>query len=562
MATPTDILSTDAWHALVEHHADLADTSLRDLFDTDPGRAERLTWQVADLHVDMSKHGITDETVAALVAVAQAAGVPDRIAAMYAGAHINTTEDRAVLHTALRLPRDAELVVDGQDVVADVHAVLDRMGDLSDQVRSGAWRGFTGERISAVVNIGIGGSDLGPAMAVEALGAHVQRDLQFRFVSNVDPADLAEALVGLDPAGTLFIVASKTFTTLETLTNARHARQWLLDGLGASDEAVASHFVALSTNRDGVVEFGIDEANMFEFWDWVGGRYSMTSAIGLSIMIALGRQGYADMLAGFHAVDEHFRTTPLADNVPVLLGMLACWYVNLEGAQSHVVLPYANYMRRFPAYLQQLTMESNGKSVRWDGTAVSTLTGEVYWGEPGTNGQHAFHQLLHQGTVTVPADFIGFATAVTADTLTAAAVSEMHDILMANMLAQSSALAFGRSPEELRDMGVEDDLVGPKTMPGNRPSTTILAPSLTPSTLGQLIALYEHQTFTQGVVWGIDSFDQWGVQLGKELANGLTPFVAEGTPPEPPADASTTALVETYRRLGDRDSGHDGEPPA
>ncbi len=553
MATPTDIRSTNAWQALADHHADMADATLRDLFDGDPGRVERLSRSVGDLHVDMSKHAITDETIEALVAVAEAADLGDRIAAMYAGEHINVTEDRAVLHTALRLPRDAELVVDGQDVVADVHAVLDAMGDLSDRVRSGAWKGATGERIRTVVNIGIGGSDLGPAMAVQALSAHVQRDLDFRFVSNVDPADLAEALVGADPASTLFIVASKTFTTLETLTNARNARRWLLDGLGAADDAVANHFVALSTNTEGVVEFGIDAANMFEFWDWVGGRYSMTSAIGLSLMIAIGREGYADMLAGFHIVDEHFRTAPLSDNVPALLGMLACWYVNLAGAQSHVVLPYSNYLGRFPAYLQQLTMESNGKSVRWDGTAVQTLTGEVYWGEPGTNGQHAFHQLLHQGTVLVPADFIGFASPLTADTLPDDAVAEMHDILMANMLAQSSALAFGRLPEELRDMGVDEDLVGPRTMPGNRPSTTILAPRLTPSVLGQLIALYEHQTFTQGMIWGIDSFDQWGVQLGKELANNLTPLVAEGTQPDPPADASTTALVTAYRRMGGRD---------
>ncbi len=553
MGDPVDVTTTSAWEALLAHHDDLAGTTMRDLFDDDPARVEPLTRQVGDLHVDLSKHAITTETLDRLVAVAEAVGLPDRLAAMFAGEHVNPTEDRAVLHTALRLPRDADLVVDGQDVVADVHEVLDRMGDVSDRIRSGDWTGATGERIRAVVNIGIGGSDLGPAMAVEALGAYVDRDIVFTFVSNVDPADLAEALVGLDPASTLFVVASKTFTTLETLTNARNARQWLLDGLGAGDEAVAKHFVALSTNREGVVEFGIDEASMFGFWDWVGGRYSFTSAIGFSLMVAIGREAYGEMLTGFHVVDDHVRTTPLADNVPVLLGLLATWYVDVADVHNHVILPYSNYLRRFPAYLQQLTMESNGKSVRWDGEPVSLATGEVYWGEPGTNGQHAFHQLLHQGTQAIPADFIGFARPVTADTLADDTVQHMHDILTANMLAQSSALAFGRTAEELRALDVPEDLVPHKVMPGNRPSTTILAPELSPSTLGQLVALYEHQTFTQGVVWGIDSFDQWGVQLGKELANDLTPLVADGTEPDPPADASTTALVATYRRLGDRD---------
>lgn len=552
-SNPVDTTETNAWASLRDHHDELADVTLRDLFDDDGDRAQALTWRVGDLHVDLSKHGITSETIDHLVAVAEQAGVPERVAEMFRGEHINPTEDRAVLHTALRLPADAELVVDGQDVVADVHDVLDRMGDVSDRIRSGEWTGATGERIRAVVNIGIGGSDLGPAMAVEALRAHVDRNLDVRFVSNVDPSDLAEALVGLDPASTLFIVASKTFTTLETLTNARNARTWLLDGLDMGNEAVANHFVALSTNRDGVVEFGIDEANMFGFWDWVGGRYSFPSAIGLSLMIAIGREAYGEMLDGLHTVDEHFRTTPLADNVPLLLGMLGVWYVNLNDVHSHVVLPYSNYLHRFPAYLQQLTMESNGKSVQWDGSPVTMDTGEVYWGEPGTNGQHAFHQLLHQGTLAIPADFIGFARPSTADTLADDTIQEMHDILTANMLGQSSALAFGRTADELRERGNDEDVVPHKVMPGNRPSTTILAPELTPSTLGQLVALYEHQTFTQGVVWGIDSFDQWGVQLGKELANELTPLVAEGTEPDTPPDASTSALVATYRRLGNRD---------
>ncbi len=561
MTSPVDITATSAWQDLADHHAELADTTLRELFDTDPQRVEGLTRQVGDLHVDLSKHAITGETVDRLLAVAAAAGLEDRIAAMYRGDHVNPTEDRAVLHTALRLPRDARLEVDGQDVVADVHEVLDRMGDLSDRVRSGDWTGATGQRMRAIVNIGIGGSDLGPAMAVDALRSWADRDLDVRFVSNVDPADLAEALVGLDPATTLFIVASKSFTTLETLTNARHARQWLLDGLDAGsatageagDDAVARHFVALSTNRDGVVEFGIDEANMFGFWDWVGGRYSFTSAVGLSLMIAIGREAYDDLLAGFHTIDEHFRTAALRDNVPALLGLLACWYVDLTGVHTHVVLPYANDLHRFPAYLQQLTMESNGKSVRWDGSPVTLDTGEVYWGEPGTNGQHAFHQLLHQGTLAIPADFIGFARPHTAATLSDDTVRDMHDVLVANMLAQSSALAFGRSADELRARGVDEDLVAHKVMPGDRPSTTILAPVLSPSTLGQLVALYEHQTFTQGVVWGIDSFDQWGVQLGKELADGLTPLVARGEEPDTPPDASTRALVATYRDWGHRD---------
>ena len=548
-----DITSTDAWAALDAHHAALRSRHLRELFEDDPERATDLVRTVGDLHVDMSKQRITEVTLDLLVDLAETAGLADRIEAMFTGEHINTTEDRAVLHTALRLPRDAELVVDGQDVVADVHAVLDRMGDFSDRVRSGAWTGATGERIRAVVNIGIGGSDLGPAMATDALAAFTDPQLDVRFVANIDPTDISQALADLDPASTLFIVASKTFTTLETLTNAHRAREWLLSGLDAGDDAVAHHFVALSTNAEGVREFGIDEANMFEFWDWVGGRYSMPSAIGLSLMIAIGREAYAEFLAGYRIVDEHFRTTPLADNVPALLGLLAVWYVNFFGAASHAVLPYSQYLHRFPAYLQQLTMESNGKSVMLDGSPVTTATGEVFWGEPGTNGQHAFHQLLHQGTVLVPADLIGFAEPTTPDSVPADEVSHMHDLLMANLFAQASALAFGRTAEELKARGVPEGLVPHKVMPGNRPSTTILAPRLTPSTLGQLIALYEHQTFVQGVVWGIDSFDQWGVQLGKELANALTPLLVEGTEPDEPVDASTRALVATYRAMRGRD---------
>ncbi|MBY5161413.1 glucose-6-phosphate isomerase [Salsipaludibacter albus] len=548
-----DITTTDAWMALQAHHAAVADRHLRDLFADDPDRASRLVHRVGDLHVDLSKNRVTDQTLDLLVDVAEEAGLPARIEAMFDGEHINVTEDRAVLHTALRLPRDAELEVDGQDVVADVYEVRDRMAAFADRVRSGAWTGATGERIRAVVNIGIGGSDLGPAMATDALATAADPDLDVRFVSNVDPTDVAEALADLDPATTLFVVASKTFTTLETLTNAHRARAWLLDGLDVGDEAVADHFVALSTNAEGVRAFGIDESNMFGFWDWVGGRYSMTSAIGLSLMLAIGPQAYDELLEGFHVVDEHFRTTPLADNVPVLLGLLGVWYVNLFGAQSHAVLPYSQYLHRFPAYLQQLTMESNGKSVQLDGTPVPTATGEIYWGEPGTNGQHAFHQLLHQGTVLVPADFIGFAEPDTTDAVPADDVDHMHDLLMANLFAQSSALAFGRTADELADRGVEAELVPHKVMPGNRPSTTILAPRLTPSTLGQLIALYEHQVFTQGVVWGIDSFDQWGVQLGKEMANDLTPLLVEGTPPEDGVDPSTASLVATYRDLRGRE---------
>ncbi|KGH47908.1 glucose-6-phosphate isomerase [Modestobacter caceresii] len=544
-----DITATDEWAALAEHHRAVGARTLRELFAEDPERAARLTGTAGDLHVDLAKHRVTDETLQLLVALAERAGVPERIAAMFRGEHINTTEDRAVLHVALRAPESVPLTVDGQDVSADVHAVLAKMRAFADRVRSGEWKGHTGERIRAVVNIGIGGSDLGPAMAYTALADYSDRDLTARFVSNIDPTDFAEKTRDLDPATTLFVVCSKTFTTLETLTNATVARDWLLAS-GADESAVAEHFVAVSTNTDAVAEFGIDTANMFEFWDWVGGRYSFTSAIGLSLMVAIGPDAYAEMLAGFHAVDEHFRTAPLAENMPVVQGLLNVWYTDFFGAQSHAVLPYSQYLSRLPAYLQQLTMESNGKSVQADGQPMTTATGEVYWGEPGTNGQHAFHQLLHQGTSLLPADFIGFGEP-NHD------IGEMHDLLMANMFAQSAALAFGKSAEEVSADGTPADVVPHKVMPGNRPSTTILAPKLTPATLGQLIAFYEHTVFTQGAIWQIDSFDQWGVELGKVMARQLAPALTSETAPdmdspEIDADPSTAALVAHYRRLRGR----------
>jgi glucose-6-phosphate isomerase len=540
----TDITSTPEWSALAEHHTAVSGRHLRELFAEDPGRAEALTATGADLVLDYSKHRITRDTLPLLTALARRAGLPERTAAMFSGEHINTSEDRAVLHTALRLPRDARLEVDGQDVVADVHAVLDRMGEFSDAVRSGAWTGHTGERIRAVVNIGIGGSDLGPVMAYEALKAYSDRDITFRFVSNIDPTDVSEATRDLDPATTLFIVSSKTFTTLETLTNARVARRWLVEGLG-DETAVAKHFVAVSTNAKEVSAFGIDEANMFGFWDWVGGRYSVDSAIGLSLMVAIGREQFGEFLAGMHAIDEHFRTAPLEENLPVIAGLLGVWYVNFFWTETHAVLPYSQYLHRLPAYLQQLTMESNGKSVRGDGTPVKTVTGEIFWGEPGTNGQHAFYQLLHQGTRLVPADFIGFAqpnheVEVDGD-------GDMHDLFMSNLFAQTSALAFGKTVEEIAAEGTPADVVPHKVMPGNRPSSTILAPKLTPSVLGQLIALYEHVTFVEGTIWGIDSFDQWGVELGKVLAKQLAPVLAAPAADSSGLDPSTAALVRRYR---------------
>ncbi|HEY6422311.1 MAG TPA: glucose-6-phosphate isomerase [Pseudonocardiaceae bacterium] len=541
-----DITATREWAALAKHHAQVGGAHLRDLFATDPGRAETMTITCTDLCLDYSKHRITRETVPLLLALAGRARLADRISAMFRGEHINTSEDRAVLHTALRLPRDARLVVDGRDVVAEVHEVLDRMGTFSDAVRSGAWTGHTGRRIRTVVNIGIGGSDLGPVMAYEALKDYSDRALTFRFVSNIDPTDLWEATRDLDPAQTLFIVASKTFTTLETLTNARAARRWLLEGLGAGPEAVAKHFVAVSTNAERVREFDIDPANMFGFWDWVGGRYSVDSAIGLSLMVAIGRERFAEFLAGFHAIDEHFRTAPLEINLPVIAGLLGVWNTNFLGAQTRAVLPYNQYLHRFPAYLQQLAMESNGKSARADGTPVSTDTGEIFWGEPGTNGQHAFYQLLHQGTRLVPADFIGFAQPDHD-------IGDQHDLLMANLFAQTAVLAFGRTAEEVTADGTPADLVPHKVMPGNRPTSTILAPRLTPATLGQLIALYEHTVFVEGTIWGIDSFDQWGVELGKVMAAQLAPALTDAEPDLEALDPSTSALIARYRTLRGRE---------
>jgi glucose-6-phosphate isomerase len=528
------------WHAVQGHAEKFAGVHLRDLFDSDPRRGERLTTQVADLYVDYSKNLVTDEVLAALFALAERAHLRERIAAMFAGEHINTTEDRAVLHVALRMPRDASLVVDGQDVVAEVHGVLDRMGAFTDRVRSGEWRGATGERIRTVVNIGIGGSDLGPVMAYEALKAYADPQIQCRFVSNIDPTDLHQKTHDLDPASTLFVVVSKTFTTQETLTNATQARDWLLAGLGGDDSAVAKHFVAVSTNAQRVAGFGIDTDNMFGFWDWVGGRYSLPSAVGLSVMIAIGKEQFADMLAGYHAVDEHFRTEPVERNVPALLGLLNVWYDTFLGAQSHAVLPYAQYLHRFAAYLQQLTMESNGKSVRLDGTPVEYQTGEVFWGEPGTNGQHAFYQLIHQGTKLIPADFVGFSQP-NHD------IDGMHDLFMSNFFAQTGALAFGRTAEQIAAEGVPEALVPHKVMPGNHPTTTIIAPKLTPSTLGQLIAVYEHIVFTQGTVWEINSFDQWGVELGKVMANQLAPLLTGESAQAADLDSSTRALIARYR---------------
>ncbi|MFE9139855.1 glucose-6-phosphate isomerase [Streptomyces tubercidicus] len=536
------------WTALGKHREQLAEVHLRELFERDPARAGRYTLQVGDLHLDYSKHLVTDETLGLLRELAAAAGVAELRDAMFRGAKINITEQRSVLHTALRAPGSAVVTSDGENVVPGVQHVLTRMGTFSDRVRSGDWKGHTGKRIKTVVNIGIGGSDLGPAMAYEVLRAYTHRDMQFRFVSNVDGADLHEAVRDLDPAETLFIIASKTFTTIETITNATSARDWLLTGLGAGGEAVAKHFVALSTNAEKVAEFGIDTDNMFEFWDWVGGRYSFDSAIGLSLMIAIGPERFREMLAGFHLVDEHFRTAPPEENAPLLLGLLGIWYGNFWDAQSHAVLPYSHYLSKFTAYLQQLDMESNGKSVDRQGNRVGWQTGPVVWGTPGTNGQHAYYQLLHQGTKMIPADLIGFAAPV-AD-LQPGLVAQ-HDLLMANLFAQGQALAFGKTPDEVRAEGVAEELVPHKTFPGNRPTTTILAAELSPSVLGQLIALYEHKVFVQGAVWNIDSFDQWGVELGKVLAKRVEPALTEGAE-VPGLDASTAGLVAKYRELRGR----------
>ncbi|MFI9216468.1 glucose-6-phosphate isomerase [Streptomyces werraensis] len=538
---------TPEWTALAKHREELGEVRLRELFEADPDRGTGYTLRVGDLYVDYSKHLVTDETLRLLRELAAVTDVFGLRDAMFRGERINTTEDRAVLHTALRAPRDAVVEVDGENVVPAVHAVLDRMADFAGRVRSGEWTGHTGRRIRNVVNIGIGGSDLGPAMAYEALRAYTARDLTFRFVSNVDGADLHEAIRDLDPAETLFIVASKTFTTIETVTNATSARAWLLDALG-DEKAVARHFVALSTNAEKVAAFGIDTANMFEFWDWVGGRYSYDSAIGLSLMIAIGPDRFREMLDGFRIVDDHFRTAPPEANAPLLLGLLGVWYNNFHGAQSHAVLPYSHYLSKFTAYLQQLDMESNGKYVGRDGREVDWQTGPVVWGTPGTNGQHAYYQLIHQGTKLIPADFIGFAEPVEelSDRLAA-----QHDLLMANFFAQTQALAFGKTPDEVRAEGVPEELVPHKTFQGNHPTTTIVARALTPSVLGQLVALYEHKVFVQGAIWNIDSFDQWGVELGKVLAKRVEPALTEGAD-VPGLDPSTKALVAAYRELRGR----------
>ncbi len=548
-SSPVDAVATEAWSELTALAAG-SSPDLRAWFDQDPGRVERHTHTAGDLFVDLSKNLVDDEILAALLALAEQVGLTERRDAMFGGERINVTEDRAVLHTALRQPAGAVVEVDGHDVVPDVHEVLQRVYAFAERVRSGEWTGVTGQRIATVVNIGIGGSDLGPVMAYEALAPYVQDGLECRFISNIDPTDCAITLAGLDPATTLFIVSSKTFGTLETLTNARLCKAWLLDGLreagslGDDDaEAVARHFVAVSTALDKVADFGIDPDNAFGFWDWVGGRYSLDSAIGTSLVVAVGPDAFAELLAGMHAMDEHFRTTDLAHNVPALMGLLNIWYTSFLGAETHAVLPYSQLLHRFPAYLQQLTMESNGKGVRWDGTPVTTGTGEVFWGEPGTNGQHAFYQLIHQGTRLVPADFIAVATPAypLQDDGT-----DVHELFLANFFAQTAALAFGRSADEVRADGTPEEIVPARVFTGNRPTTSIMAPALTPSVLGQLIALYEHITFTQGVVWGIDSFDQWGVELGKQLAQQVSPAVAGDADALAEQDASTRSLVSYY----------------
>ncbi|GAB4086650.1 glucose-6-phosphate isomerase [Myceligenerans cantabricum] len=563
---PVDATTTSAWGDLTRLSGGL-EPDLRGWFETDPGRADRFAFQAADLYVDLSKNLLTDDVLAALVALAEQTGVAARRDAMLAGEHINVTEDRAVLHTALRRPQGAApaLRVDGQDVDTDVRTELDRVYAFARKVRSGEWTGVTGEKVRTIVNIGIGGSDLGPVMAYEALEPYVAAGLECRFVSNIDPTDVAQKTADLDPATTLFIVASKTFGTLETLTNARLARDWLWRSLVASGaiedtetgraDAVANHFVAVSTALDKVAAFGIDTDNAFGFWDWVGGRYSLDSAIGTSLAIAVGPERFAELLAGFHAMDEHFATAPLAQNVPVLMGLLNVWYTNFHDAHTHAVLPYAQQLHRFPAYLQQLTMESNGKSVRWDGSPVTTGTGEVFWGEPGTNGQHAFYQLIHQGTRLVPADFIAVANPAygladpVGDGKAVQPGADVHGLFLANFFAQTKALAFGKTADEVRAEGTAEELVSARVFSGNRPTTSVLAPALTPSVLGQLVALYEHITFVQGVVWGIDSFDQWGVELGKKLALEIAPAVTGDETVLAAQDASTAALITRYRTL-------------
>ena len=549
MLKPVDATTTPAWKQLTELHKNL-DPDLRAWFAEDPGRAERYSYEVGDLFVDLSKNFLTDEVRDTLARLAEAVDVPGRRDAMFAGEHINITEDRAVLHTALRRPVWDSLTVDGQDVVVDVHEVLEKIYAFARRVRSGEWTGITGKRIETVVNIGIGGSDLGPVMVYEALRPYVQPGLCARFISNIDPTDCAEKVADLDPETTLFIIASKTFTTLETLTNARMARDWFLGALaerGVSTEgAIARHFVAVSTALDKVEAFGIDPANAFGFWSWVGGRYSVDSAVGTVLAVAIGPENFKEFLAGFRTVDEHFATRPPAENVPMLMGLLNVWYVNFYKADSHAILPYAQYLHRFPAYLQQLTMESNGKSVRWDGTPVTTETGEIFWGEPGTNGQHAFYQLIHQGTRLIPADFIAVANPAHP---TKDGETDVHELFLSNYLAQTAALAFGKTAEEVRAEGTPEAIVPARVFAGNRPTTSILAPALTPSVVGQLIALYEHITFTEGIVWGIDSFDQWGVELGKKLALQIAPAVQGDTAALATQDSSTQQLIRRYREL-------------
>jgi glucose-6-phosphate isomerase len=542
-AVQTPLTSLPAWKPLQAHYETMRTQHLRELFKGDPARGTRLVAEAEGIYFDYSKHRITDETVRLLLDLAAQSGLRDRIEAMFTGEKINITEKRAVLHTALRAPKGAVIKVDGENVVPGVHEVLDRMADFSNRVRSGAWKGFTGKRIRNVINIGIGGSDLGPVMAYEALRHYSQRDMTFRFVSNVDGTDFAEATRDLDPEETLFIISSKTFTTLETMTNAQTARDWSLNKL-KDEKAVAKHFVAVSTNEKEVTKFGIDTANMFGFWDWVGGRYSMDSAIGLSTMLAIGPENFRAMLAGFHAIDEHFRHTPFEKNLPVLMGLLSVWYANFFGAETVAVLPYEQYLKRFPAYLQQLMMESNGKHVTLSGERVNYQTGPIFWGEPGTNGQHSFYQLIHQGTRLIPCDFIGFANTLNP-------LGDHHNLLMANVFAQGEALAFGKTPEQVKAEGTPDWLVPHRVFEGNRPSSTFLLSELTPEALGKLVALYEHSVFTQGTIWQIDSFDQWGVELGKVLAKKIIGEL-EGSGPAPGShDSSTTALMERYRKLRD-----------
>ncbi len=541
VSEPASLREQPAWKDLERHFGEIRGAHLRDLFAADPQRGERLIADGAGLHLDFSKNRITDETVILLGELARQRGVEERREAMFRGEHINVSEDRAALHVALRMPRGRSLIVDGVDVVKEVHETLDRMAGFCERIRSGEWRGHTGRPIRNVVNIGIGGSDLGPVMAYEALRHFSRRALSFRFVSNVDGTDFAECTRDLDPEETLFVISSKTFTTLETMTNARTAREWSLAGLGGEEAAVAKHFVAVSTNAEEVARFGIDTDNMFGFWEWVGGRYSMDSAIGLSTMLAIGPARFAEMLAGFHAMDEHFRATPLAANLPALMGLLSVWYSDFFGAQTCGVFPYDQYLHRFPAYLQQLTMESNGKHVTLDGARVDYDTGAIYWGEPGTNGQHSFYQLIHQGTRLIPCDFIGFIHSNNP-------LGDHHDLLMSNVFAQSEALAFGKTPEQVREEGTPEEVVPHRVMEGNRPSNTILADRLTPETLGALVALYEHSAFTQGAIWGIDSFDQWGVELGKALAVAIVPELKAGREPKLRHDSSTNALIRRYRQ--------------